>query len=116
MRPALAPKSMSSNEVILFAVLMTIGGVSGILFGYRAATRGWGLAKGLGWAGSFGIFVPLLIFFLLAIPDVSPRSGGIGGTLLAAFGATVFYGIGISMVAGPSALLACWITFNATHD
>jgi hypothetical protein len=107
---------MSFNEVVIFAVLVTIGFFSGILFGYRAATRGFRLATGLVSALSFGILVPLLILFLFAIREVSPRSTGVMDSLLAAFGGTIFYGIGTSLVTGPSALLACWITFNATRD
>lgn len=104
---------MSINEVIIFAALVSIGAVSGTVFGCRAAGRGSDLAPAILKALLLGIVIPLILLFLIAIFEVLPSSSGVLKTALAALGFTFFYGIGATLVSAPSALLACWIAFRA---
>lgn len=104
---------MSLNEVIIFAVLVTLGAGSGAVFGCRAANRGNDFAPAMLKALSFGIAIPLLVLFLIAVFEVFPNSSGILKPALAALGIAFFYGIGETLVSAPSALLACWIAFRA---
>ena len=104
---------MSHNEVTIFAVLIGIGTISGILFGYLSAKRGKGLGHGIARALPASVLIPLGILLLFAYSDISSQSDGVEVPIGAALGITCLYGIGTSIISGLSALISCWVTFRS---
>lgn len=104
---------MSINEFLILSALIGIGLISGAFFGCTSARRGNEFVQGMFPALGVAILVPLIIMFLFACYEVSPRSEGLAQSLGAALGITLFYGIGSSLIAGLSALISCWLAFKS---